>query len=65
MAFRAISPDQFRWTRPHREGEAARHVAELSEVAGFAHTRGNVRRYEPGGKGKRGLPSKRWDAKPD
>ena len=54
MAFRAISPDQFRWiTRPHQEGEAARHVAELSEVAGFAHTRGNVWRYEPGAKGKR------------
>jgi len=28
-------------------------VAELSETAGFAHTRGNVWRYEPGAKGKR------------
>jgi mannose-6-phosphate isomerase-like protein (cupin superfamily) len=54
MAFRAISPEQFHWiTRPHEEGEPARHVAELSDVAGFAHTRGNVWRYEPGAKGKR------------
>jgi quercetin dioxygenase-like cupin family protein len=28
-------------------------VAELSETAGFAHTRANVWRYEPGAKGKR------------
>jgi len=28
-------------------------VAELSEVAGFAHTRANVWRYEPGAKGRR------------
>jgi mannose-6-phosphate isomerase-like protein (cupin superfamily) len=54
MAFRAISPDQLHWiTRPHQPGEPARHVAELSETAGFAHTRGNVWRYEPGAKGKR------------
>jgi mannose-6-phosphate isomerase-like protein (cupin superfamily) len=52
--FRAISPDEFHWrTRPHERGEPARHVAELSELAGFAHTRGNVWRYEPGAKGKR------------
>jgi quercetin dioxygenase-like cupin family protein len=30
-----------------------RHVAELSERAGFAHVRGNVWRYEPGAKGRR------------
>ena len=28
-------------------------MAELSELAGFAHTRGNVWRYEPGAKGRR------------
>jgi mannose-6-phosphate isomerase-like protein (cupin superfamily) len=51
---RAVSPDEFQWrTRPHEQGEPARHVAELSEMAGFAHTRGNVWRYEPGAKGKR------------
>lgn len=28
-------------------------MAELSEAAGFAHTRANVWRYEPGAKGRR------------
>ena len=32
---------------------ASRHVAELSELAEFAHTRANVWRYEPGAKGRR------------
>jgi quercetin dioxygenase-like cupin family protein len=54
MAFQAIRPDNFEWiTRPHEPGEPARHVAELSELAGFAHTRANVWRYEPGAKGRR------------
>ena len=54
MAFRVVRPDGLEWiTRPHEPGEAARHVAELSEPAGFAHTRANVWRYEPGAKGRR------------
>lgn len=54
MPFRAISPDELEWiTRPHDDGEPARHVAELSEVASFAHTRANLWRYEPGAKGRR------------
>jgi quercetin dioxygenase-like cupin family protein len=54
MAFRAIRPDDLSWiTRPHAPGEPARHVAELSELAGFAHTRANLWRYEPGAKGRR------------
>jgi quercetin dioxygenase-like cupin family protein len=54
MTYSAIRPDDFEWiTRPHEPGEPARHVAELSEVAGFAHVRGNVWRYEPGAKGRR------------
>jgi quercetin dioxygenase-like cupin family protein len=54
MAFRVISTIDFRWlTRPHEPNEPARHVAELSEVAGFAHTRANVWRYDPGAKGRR------------
>jgi quercetin dioxygenase-like cupin family protein len=54
MSFRAVSPDQLVWvTRPHQEGEPARHVAELSETARFAHTRANVWRYEPGARGRR------------
>jgi quercetin dioxygenase-like cupin family protein len=54
MPFRAIEPSEFEWiTRPHEPGEPARHVAELSDRAGFAHTRGNVWRYDPGAKGRR------------
>jgi mannose-6-phosphate isomerase-like protein (cupin superfamily) len=54
MAFHVVRPDDLEWiTRPHEPGEAARHVAELSPPAGFAHTRANVWRYEPGAKGRR------------
>ena len=54
MAFRIVGPGDVEWkTRPHEPGEAARHVAELSELAGFAHTRANVWRYEPGAVGRR------------
>jgi mannose-6-phosphate isomerase-like protein (cupin superfamily) len=54
MTFRAVDPGSLDWiTRPHEPGEPARHVAELSDVAGFAHTRANVWRYEPGARGKR------------
>ena len=48
MAYRALRPDDVGWiTRPHQPGEPARHVAELSEAAGFRHVRANVWRYEP------------------
>jgi quercetin dioxygenase-like cupin family protein len=54
VGFRVVRPDELQWiTRPHEPGEAPRHVAELSELAGFAHTRANVWRYEPGAKGRR------------
>ena len=54
MGFRAVDPAGLEWiTRPHEPGEPARHVAELSDAAGFAHTRANVWRYEPGAKGRR------------
>jgi quercetin dioxygenase-like cupin family protein len=54
MGFRVIQPAAFEWlTRPHDPGEAARHVAELSDTAGFEHTRANVWRYEPHAKGRR------------
>jgi len=54
VAFRVLAPDRFVWiTRPHQPEQAARHVAELSEAAGFAHTRANVWRYEPGAEGRR------------
>jgi quercetin dioxygenase-like cupin family protein len=54
VGFQVVRPDELEWvTRPHEPGEPARHVAELSEPAGFAHTRANVWRYEPGAKGRR------------
>jgi quercetin dioxygenase-like cupin family protein len=54
MAFRQVLPAELEWTtRPHEPGEPARHVAELSDRAGFAHTRANLWRYEPGSKGRR------------
>jgi quercetin dioxygenase-like cupin family protein len=54
MGFRVVHPADLEWiTRPHEPNEPARHVAELSETAGFAHTRANVWRYEPGAKGRR------------
>jgi quercetin dioxygenase-like cupin family protein len=54
VAFRVVRPDRLEWiTRPHEPDEPARHVAELSEAAGFAHTRANIWRYEPGAKGRR------------
>ena len=54
MAFRTLDPDTLDWiTRPHEPGEPARHVAELSDTARFAHTRANIWRYEPGAKGRR------------
>jgi mannose-6-phosphate isomerase-like protein (cupin superfamily) len=54
MAFRVVRPDELEWiTRPHEPDEPPRHVAQLSDPAGFAHTRANVWRYEPGAKGRR------------
>ncbi|MEA2662487.1 MAG: Auxin binding protein [Chloroflexota bacterium] len=54
MGFHVVRPDQFSWiTRPHEPGEPPRHVAELSNLAGFTDVRGNVWRYEPGAKGRR------------
>jgi len=54
MAYRVVRPDELAWiTRPHETGEPARHVAELSERLGFAHTRANMWRYEPGAAGRR------------
>ena len=43
MGYRVIAPDEQEWvTRPHAAGEPARHVTELSELAGMAHVRANV-----------------------
>jgi quercetin dioxygenase-like cupin family protein len=54
VAYRVIHPAELEWTtRPHEPGEPARHVAELSDPVGFAHTRANIWRYEPGARGLR------------
>jgi quercetin dioxygenase-like cupin family protein len=54
MGFRVVLPAEFEWIeRPHEPGEPARHVAELSDRAGFRHARGNLWRYEPGATGRR------------
>jgi quercetin dioxygenase-like cupin family protein len=54
VAYDVVRPDELEWlTRPHEPGEPARHVAELSDRANFAHVRGNVWRYEPGATGRR------------
>jgi quercetin dioxygenase-like cupin family protein len=42
------------WTvRPHEPGEPARYTSQLSDEAGFTHSRANLWRYEPGAKGRR------------
>ena len=52
--FRWVRPETLVWeTRPHRDDEPARHVAELSEAMGLTHTRANIWRYEPGAEGRR------------
>jgi quercetin dioxygenase-like cupin family protein len=54
MSYSVIDPGSLTWiTRPHADGEPARHVAELSEPAGLAHSRANLWRYEPGACGRR------------
>lgn len=54
MGFRILQFNSVDWiTRPHESGETARHVAELSDLAGFRHTRANVWRFDPGALGRR------------
>jgi quercetin dioxygenase-like cupin family protein len=54
MSYLVITPQEQPWhTRPHADGDPARHVTELSEVADMKHVRANVWRYEPGAAGRR------------
>jgi quercetin dioxygenase-like cupin family protein len=54
MPYSIVTPGEEPWIRrPHAAGQPARHVAELSDVAGMEHVRANVWRYEPGAAGRR------------
>jgi mannose-6-phosphate isomerase-like protein (cupin superfamily) len=54
MSYRVIRPDDLDWEeRPQQADEAPRHVAPLTDLAGFEHTRANLWRYEPGSYGRR------------
>ena len=54
MGYTVIRPDELEWvTRPAEPGDAERHVAGLSDLADFEHSRANLWRYEPGAKGRR------------
>jgi quercetin dioxygenase-like cupin family protein len=54
VGFRAVRPDELDWIeREPDRGATARYVARLSDVLGFAHTRGNMWRFPPGSKGRR------------
>jgi mannose-6-phosphate isomerase-like protein (cupin superfamily) len=52
--YNVVRPGDLEWEERPREGDkAARHVAPLTDLAGFEHTRANLWRYEPGSRGKR------------
>ena len=54
MAFRVVRADELEWVEREPEpGGVPRHVARLSDVLEFAHTRGSMWRYPPGAKGRR------------
>jgi quercetin dioxygenase-like cupin family protein len=54
MTHRVMRPDELQWiTRPHEQGEPARHVAEMIDLEPFAYMRASLWRYEPGARGRR------------
>ena len=54
MPFKTVTPQSLKWeTRPHEEGEPARHIAELNDVLELSHVPASVWRYEPGAHGRR------------
>jgi mannose-6-phosphate isomerase-like protein (cupin superfamily) len=59
VSFNVVTPEALEWvTRPHAEGEPARHVRPLSEALASSHVAANIWRYEPGAKGKRHVHAK-------
>ena len=54
MAYRVVRSGELEWTtRPHEADESPRHVGNVTDAAGFTHSRANLWRYEPGAKGRR------------
>jgi mannose-6-phosphate isomerase-like protein (cupin superfamily) len=54
VGFRVIRPDELEWVEREPESDGVpRHVARLSDVLGFGHTRGSMWRYPSGAKGRR------------
>ena len=54
MGYSVIRSGDLDWEiRPSEPGDSERHAAGLTDLAGFAHTRANYWRYEPGAKGRR------------
>jgi quercetin dioxygenase-like cupin family protein len=54
VAYRVIRLGELEWeARPADPGEPRRHTGQLSERAGYEHSRANLWRYDPGAKGRR------------
>src|SRR3954464_13656418 len=54
MAFRVARPDELGWIEREAVADGTvRHVARLSDVLGFEHSRANLWRYPAGSKGRR------------
>jgi quercetin dioxygenase-like cupin family protein len=54
VGFRVVRPSELEWVEREPEaGDVPRHVARLSDVLGFRHTRGNLWRYPPSSRGRR------------
>lgn len=54
MGFKVVPPEALQFeTRPHEPGEAPRHAAPVTELAGLRHTRATFFRYEAGARSRR------------
>jgi mannose-6-phosphate isomerase-like protein (cupin superfamily) len=54
VGFRVVRPDELEWVEREPEGDGpSRHVARLSDVVGWKHSRGSMWRYPAGAKGRR------------
>jgi quercetin dioxygenase-like cupin family protein len=54
VGFRVVRPNELEWVEREPEGDGpSRHVARLSDVVGWEHSRGSMWRYPAGAKGRR------------